>query len=129
MLKGVSEAIVKYNATDNDSAIVRLIDDIQQNFHCCGANGPSDWKNNTEYSDGVKLPPTCCGKDIPEGMNNCSLSTSFHFKEGCVDIITDELKTSVNTFAWVGVVVIVAQILGIASSCMLSNKRREYIYV
>lgn len=129
MLKGINEAIGKYNATDRDNAIVRVIDDIQQNFHCCGANGPSDWKNNTGYADGIKLPVTCCGKDMPNNTDTCSINTSFHFKEGCVNIITDELKSSVSFLGWVGVVVIGIQFIGIIFSCMLSNQRREYTYV
>lgn len=130
MLKGLNEAIVKYNPSHNDSAIVGVIDDIQSTFHCCGANGPSDWQNNTIYNSSTMLPPTCCGKEMKaEGWNNCTINTSFHFTNGCVDIITDELKSSVNTLGWAGVVVIVVQFLGVVFSCMLSNQRREYIYV
>ena len=80
------------------TATVRLIDDIQQNFHCCGAKGPINWKNYTEYPDGINLPVTCCNKDSLEDMSNCTTASSFH--EGFVEIITDELKSSVNTFAY-----------------------------
>ncbi len=129
MLKGLNEAIVKYNPTHNDSAIVSVIDDIQGTFHCCGANGPFDWQNNTLYHDGISLPPTCCNKEAKAEGLNCTTTTSFHFTNGCVDIITDELKSSLNTLGWAGVVVIVVQFLGVVFSCMLSNQRREYIYV
>ena len=129
MQKGINEAIVKYNQTDKDSAIVRVIDDIQQNFHCCGSSSPSDWKNNTEYSDGIKLPLTCCNKDMPNGTDTCSINTNHHFREVFVDIITEELKSSINPLAWIGVVVIIVQFLGIIFSCKLSNQRREYTYV
>ena len=120
--------IVKYNESDIDSAITRIVDDIQTNFKCCGDDSPSNWSNNTQFSDGIKLPRSCCKRDMPLTIN-CSIATHFAYKDGCVDIISDELKSSVNFLGWVGIIVIAVQVIGVIFSCMLATKRRDYTYV
>lgn len=123
MESGLDEAIRKYNDSD-DSAINKMIDDIQTRFACCGADNPKDWKNNTNYTDG-SLPKSCCEKD--HGVR-CSMSGP-HFVSGCVEIITGELRNSVSYLGSLVVTLIVVQIIGLIFSCVLLGQRRRYNYV
>lgn len=123
MESGLDEAIRKYH-DDDDSAISKMIDDIQTRFACCGADGPGDWKNNTNYHENGLLPKSCC-KDVGE---QCSMSGP-HYTRGCVEIISDELRNSVSYLGSLVITVIVVQIIGLIFSCLLSGQRRQYNYV
>ena len=131
METGIEEAIRKYNETDKDSAISLMIDDIQTHFNCCGADGPADWKKfNTHYNQtSDQLPKSCCYKDVSNETNVCTMESHRIFKDGCVNIISEELKSSVSYLGSLVITVIVLQILGIAFSCMLAGQRRQYAYV
>jgi len=131
MQKGIGEAITKYNESDTEhNAITRIINDIQQNFQCCGGSNYTDWKNNPAYNSTIlpmSLPMSCCPKESKVPI--CNVAVSDHYEKGCVDVISDELKNSFSYLGWVGVVVILTQVVGIFFSCMLSNRQREYTYV
>ncbi|OTF78609.1 Cd63 antigen-like protein [Euroglyphus maynei] len=101
-----------------------MIDDIQSRFACCGANGPGDWTNNTNYTNG-SLPESCCKQDIGE---QCSASGP-HYIRGCVEIITDELRNSVSYLGSLVITLVVVQIIGLIFSCLLLGQRRRYNYV
>jgi len=45
-------AIESYNATDPGAKYTRLLDELQWNVKCCGANNASDWKD--------EIPISCC---------------------------------------------------------------------
>lgn len=129
MESGIEEAIRKYNQTDKDSAISLMVDDIQSHFKCCGANGPADWKNNTHFEND-SLPNSCCKKDDYNGSEPvCTSKANSSYKDGCVNIITEELKSSVSYLSSVVITIIILQILGICFSCLLSGQRRQYSYV
>lgn len=127
MQSGFETAVVRYNATDKESPLTVLVDDVQSHFRCCGANSPADWKNNTFYKDST-LPKSCCRADMELNIT-CSMESENHFREGCVDIISDELKSSVSYLATIAIIVILVQVVGILFSCCLTCQRRQYAYV
>lgn len=126
METGFEEAVVKFNRTDSNSALSILVDDVQSHFKCCGANGPYDWRNNTFFPND-ELPLSCCKKD----MNNtvCSTLTMSHYTDGCVNIISDELRSSVNFLSTIGIIIIIVQIIGIMFSCSIVCQRKQYAYI
>lgn len=117
--------IRKYNATEN-STINDIVDRIQTNFNCCGADSPKDWRENAFYKNNDLLPKSCC-KDLPDSQQ-CGMATQ-HFTDGCVEIISDELRYSITYLGWVLIAVIVLQIIGLAFSCTISARRAKYNYV
>ena len=131
MLTGIDEAIVKYNETDSDSAINKVIDDIQKSFHCCGAKGPEDWRNNTQFAKGDHIPQSCCSKDLHfvNTSEVCTVTSEYHYKDGCVENIANQLKGLYDNLVYVGLSVVFIQIIAIVFSCMLANRRGDYAYV
>lgn len=123
---GIEKCIVKYNETDHQSSFTTILDDIQTQWHCCGANAPTDWRKNVAYNGTDLLPRSCCNK---ETVGQCTSNSSTLFNEGCVPILVDEVKESVNTLFWVAIAVAGIQILAVIFSCSVSGQRREYQYV
>uniref|UniRef100_A0A5K3EFM4 Tetraspanin n=1 Tax=Mesocestoides corti TaxID=53468 RepID=A0A5K3EFM4_MESCO len=76
---------------------------------CCGANGPSDWKNATKY---------CC----PKGETNC---TTTYFTQGCVDVIYDLLKNNLVGVAITVIVLGIIEIGAIVAAVFLAKKATE----
>lgn len=123
---GIDRCITKYNETNQESAFTKLLDDIQVQWHCCGAESYHDWQNNTAYNGTVKLPRSCCPMD---NASECTVHSAALFTQGCVPILTEEVKNSVSALFWVAIIVCVIQILGIIFSCSVVGQRREYSYV
>lgn len=53
-----------YNQTDQ-GALTKAVDEMQQDFHCCGVVAYSDWLNSTYIKNnpqnlGLKTPTSCC---------------------------------------------------------------------
>ncbi|VDD79226.1 unnamed protein product [Mesocestoides corti] len=82
---------------------------LQQELKCCGANGPSDWKNATKY---------CC----PKGETNC---TTTYFTQGCVDVIYDLLKNNLVGVAITVIVLGIIEIGAIVAAVFLAKKATE----
>ena len=68
---GLKEAIRKYNFTDPDAHYTRVIDDLQWNVKCCGANNVTDW---IELQS--RIPASCCPKDSAESCSALSVATT-----------------------------------------------------
>merc|ERR1712168_415959 len=55
----------KYSPGGTDNA-TKLWDEVQENFKCCGVEGPSDWEVNTALNSTSSVPDSCC-KDKTNG--------------------------------------------------------------
>jgi CD63 antigen len=118
---GFSAAILKYNNTD--PSIDSVIDDIQQNLDCCGANNYSDWDLNPRYK-GENYPYSCCNETHNQD-NLCKFPNVYTI--GCVDKIDNEIRGSVGLLGGIGIAVAVIQLIGIVFACSLSRTvKKEY---
>lgn len=87
-----------------------VVDKIQHEFQCCGANRPDEW-NST-------LPPSCC-KDEP-----CSLVNAY--KDGCSQKVIDESKYLLKKLGGVAIgVAFVKAIAVVFSLCLASSIKRH----
>jgi len=118
---GFLAAIVKYNNTD--LAVDRVIDDIQSNLLCCGANNASDWDQNPNFK-GESYPPSCCNETQVHD-SRCHLPNVYTI--GCVDKIDNEIRGSFGLLGGIGIAVAVIQLIGIVFACSLSRTvKKEY---
>jgi len=62
---------------DGNSKIQNEWDSLQQEWTCCGADGPADWNNSTVFQ---KKPPTSC---CPNNKCDDALSPTNYYKDGC----------------------------------------------
>ncbi|XP_034246733.1 tetraspanin-18 [Thrips palmi] len=83
-------------------------DKTQETLHCCGVDGPSDWK--------AQVPESCCkmGPAGKPGALECD-----KYKEGCLH---EAVKTARDHAAFIGtagVIVACIMLLGMIFSCIL----------
>jgi len=64
-----------YNQTGQES-LTRAVDQMQQEFECCGVEKYSDWKASTfiKQSESLKTPTSCCKTPSPRCNNWCGCS-------------------------------------------------------
>lgn len=118
------------------------IDTIQREFHCCGAEGPADWKHSkydqqSSKGDGIlslaasavgvnfNIPSSCC-RD--EGSDLCKVSqrggyTSYVnseiYSEGCIDKLIEILRAYATVVTAVGITIGVLEVVGLVFSLLL----------
>ncbi|XP_041471258.1 23 kDa integral membrane protein-like [Lytechinus variegatus] len=95
MLQSINETYdLKAGATE-------AVDDIQKLFHCCGANGYSDYKNSEHLKEGLAVPESCCViKNHITGITaNCTMGAKGQptypdlvWIDGCVDASVEQIK-------------------------------------
>ncbi|GLH15270.1 hypothetical protein R5R35_011976 [Gryllus longicercus] len=116
------------------------IDTIQRELHCCGAEGPSDWKHSkydvqstkSELSLAVSalginfnIPSSCCrheGSDacrVSQGGGYTSIVNPEIYSEGCIDKLIDILRTYATVVTAVGITICVLEIIGLVFSLLL----------
>jgi hypothetical protein len=126
------EDILAYTVNGTDSNANRFIDQAQEEFNCCGFNGPDDWFNTTYIEEtGGMLPQSCscgnlnCGSCIPFG-EECDPNNpgdSLVWAQGCKGHIRDEIVESLVVGAGTAIAFGAIQLLGAA----IALKIRKYL--
>ena len=72
--QSVQDMMNKYNSSAPGS---NNMDELQKFLHCCGADGPSDWKWPES-----RLPMSCCRNE----ESTCTQNSDDKYTEGCAEI-------------------------------------------
>jgi CD63 antigen len=135
--EGVNNSINEYK-TKNGSVEQKIIDDLQKELSCCGADGFKDWMmNNPIVNDTV--PSSCCINETicdrnstfitdncGEGKRNenCPINT-----KGCVNEVDIILKKAVIGVAGVAIGLAFIEVVGMVFACYLAKRIRSgYTY-
>ncbi|KAJ3642822.1 hypothetical protein Zmor_025575 [Zophobas morio] len=110
------KAVEKLFVRINDDSAVKRINHIQKNFRCCGATGPSWWKNMFNKP----LPISCCA----EMKDPCTNP----YEKGCGGVYSATIQKNVGVIGGVAIgfspVLLVTAIL--AWYIRLAIKKRQY---
>ncbi|KAM9672605.1 CD63 antigen [Trichechus inunguis] len=104
---------------DNQTAL--LLDGMQRDFKCCGADNYTDWENILVPKD--RVPDSCC--------INVTQSCGLHFNvtnintKGCVEKIGGWLRSSVLVVAAAALGIAFVEVLGIIFACCLVKSIRS----
>lgn len=92
-----------------NKSIQRAWDETQESFHCCGVDGPTDWKS--------QIPSSCC-KMGPEGkQEECDSGKAY--KQGCLEVAVNSARDHAGVISTAGVIVACIMLLGMIFSCIL----------
>ncbi|XP_074594821.1 CD63 antigen-like [Brevipalpus obovatus] len=122
--EGMNKFLDKYEFGGNNTETL-IIDDLQLNIKCCGAQNVSDWT----AKQGGKIPESCCGHLPAKSVDNSTITTTAPeectadkaFKKGCVAAISDIITTYANPVAGVLLTVGVVQLLGVIMACVFAS--------
>lgn len=106
------------NATHNTSVIwdemqinvitqlvaIVLFQRFMLQFHCCGVEGPRDWRNSSivNNTEGF-IPMSCCGHEAGAlGNFSCTLNSRTLYQEGCVKKFGEFVEDNASTIGLAG---------------------------
>ncbi|EDV26815.1 Tetraspanin-3 [Trichoplax sp. H2] len=130
--KDLENAIKNYD-THNDHGIDRIVDKIQELFHCCGNHNYTDWSSSPfDHVYPASVPDSCC-KNRTSGCGNDSLSLPRNqageiiYIEGCHDAIFnvahDDMGIIIAVAASFAAIQILCMICTVFIMCRRSNDR------
>ncbi|XP_039501660.1 23 kDa integral membrane protein [Drosophila santomea] len=89
-----------------------IFDAIQQSMHCCGSNSALDYINK-----GKLLPSSCCS-------GSCLNPANYY--PGCRGKFIDLMSARGENVNYVGIGLIVGELIGFIFACCLANNVRNY---
>lgn len=72
---------------------------VQSFVHCCGLDGPSDWLQHHQHSNGI---PTECCDESSTASSECTVDAAY--EKGCVEELADYLEIFDLTLGSIGIV-------------------------
>ncbi|KAK3102811.1 hypothetical protein FSP39_014078 [Pinctada imbricata] len=120
--KYVGSAVMNLYGKDGKEEVTKAIDQLQQNFGCCGFLSPSDWNNHTMSSQ----PLSCCKV---QNSTTCNQRPSLLYTEGCFSKLVAWFQDKIIYVAAFGIGVGAVQIFGIAAAiclCKAADEEEEF---
>ena len=101
--------LAKINSTHSYSSDT-ILDYIQHKLKCCGVEGPSDWKRNSNFGN-ESVPDSCCEVETSSCGKNYRPNDMFH--DGCLTNIMNKITIYFNwqigflaIFSFIGALVV-----------------------
>lgn len=110
--KELKESIGKYN---DEEAVKKSWDFLQENFQCCGAEGPLDWSSEL----GPTIVPTSCCKRGSDGEPGTCTAVLNSYSTGCVQKMRDFVERNSSLFGGIAIAVAVLLLLSMIVSCAI----------
>jgi len=140
-----SEIIAELNKYGLDPKITSKWDTLQREFHCCGGTGHLiGYENyrNTPLGAKNSVPDSCCvhysencGANMLQN-DKATIQNDIHIN-GCMEILTDKLRTDVIpmmvVYAIIGVILALTELITVVLACayvaqIMRRKRRAEEY-
>jgi CD63 antigen len=99
-------------------------DKIQEQFVCCGVEGPTDWTKSKAFNNTLDAPDSCCTgveTDTCGKGKNTKPFTGLH-TEGCLEKFQAFVEGNVYLVGGVGIAVALVQLLAVITGCCLAKK-------
>ncbi|KAM8934467.1 CD63 antigen-like [Pelodytes ibericus] len=108
-----------------DPEITGALDNLQQEFQCCGANNFTDWYNSTSTLSATSVPRSCCKNVQPKCGADPLVNVDKIYQEGCVLKLKSWISEHVSVIGAVGVGLGFSQVFGIFLSWLFVRILRE----
>ncbi|XP_054033418.1 CD63 antigen isoform X2 [Dryobates pubescens] len=118
--EGLWDAMSRYG---EDQAMTQAVDELQQDFKCCGANNYTDWANIEQFKLNDTVPRSCCRQDT--AACNVHPSPTTVYEKGCLQSIESWMKKNILLVAAVALGIAFFELLGIIFACCLMKGIRS----
>ncbi|XP_038577996.1 CD63 antigen [Micropterus salmoides] len=116
----LSEMMKHYNTTEE---FKKAVDELQQEWKCCGVNSSSDWRDFKP--DGNSVPESCCVNVTANCGNGAMTNPVKVYLKGCHDAVEALLKKNILWVIVAALVIAFLQIMGIVFACLLMRGIRS----
>ncbi|XP_067383126.1 CD63 antigen [Channa argus] len=116
----LKEMIASYQ---NSTEIKETMDYLQKEWHCCGLNSSTDWKDFKPDMNSV--PDSCCVNVTKDCGIGAMKNTAKVHQEGCEVALEAFLKKNIQWVIVAALVIAFLQIMGIVFACLLMRGIRS----
>ncbi|XP_076024857.1 CD63 antigen-like [Genypterus blacodes] len=118
--RDLRETIFKYN---NNSSVLKAVNQMQENLKCCGVNGSADWKYFKP--DEKSVPDSCC-VNVTTGCGAGTLAEpqKVHQK-GCSHALEELQKKDLSWVIVAALGIVFLQTMGIVFACLFMRGLRS----
>ncbi|XP_072510106.1 tetraspanin-11 isoform X2 [Notamacropus eugenii] len=103
--------------------ITYSVDQLQQDFRCCGSNSSADWEYSTYIqspdAEGRKVPDSCCKTVVVLCGQRAHPSNIYKVEGGCITKLEHFLANHLLLMGAVGIGIACLQICGMVLTCCL----------
>lgn len=101
-------------------------DSIQEQFKCCGVDGPNDWANSTELEPiGTTVPDSCCTNAATNcGKEKLDPPISGIYTDGCLDQFVQYVENNIYLIGGAGIGIAVVQLIAVIAACCLGKRMK-----
>ncbi|XP_038048837.1 CD63 antigen-like [Patiria miniata] len=106
-----------------NNATKTLLDNLQQDFKCCGVDSYKDWYQEYKRDE---VPKSCCKNETGTCPVDPPVEKDIYTK-GCLDALYDFLEKNIVVIAGIAIAIAVVQIFGVVCACCLMRSiKSEY---
>ncbi|XP_021185263.1 23 kDa integral membrane protein isoform X2 [Helicoverpa armigera] len=119
IVKSVDALFDKRASANVDKATDTVINNMQQQFACCGKNGPQD------YGLSISLPDSCCSTTSTLGSiigGRCTIEVAHR---GCAGVISELYEKWNKPIAGIAIGIACVELIGALFSLYLANSIRN----
>ncbi|XP_056137877.1 CD151 antigen isoform X2 [Lampris incognitus] len=118
---------LKYQQPEQDS-ITQAVDNLQQEFKCCGSNSSLDWSDSVwiqAAGNNRLVPDSCCKTPSDYCGRRDHPSNIYKVEGGCIMKLEDYILSQLHIIGAVGIGVAFLQLVGMMFTCCLYRSLKE----
>ena len=124
VIKQMKKGLANYNEDDHQGVTLTW-DAMQETYHCCGIEQPSDWES--VLAEQKSVPDSCC-KIKSDNCGKGAVDSEAIFREGCFTKFAKDVETNVEIAGAVGGVLGAVQLIAILVACCLGRRAASRRY-
>uniref|UniRef100_A0A7N9CQ34 CD151 antigen n=6 Tax=Macaca TaxID=9539 RepID=A0A7N9CQ34_MACFA len=121
--ENLKDTMAKRYHQPGHQAVTSAVDQLQQEFHCCGSNNSQDWRDSewirSGEAGGRVVPDSCCKTVVAGCGQRDHASNIYKVEGGCITKLETFIQEHLRVIGAVGTGIACVQVFGMIFTCCL----------
>ncbi|XP_030657833.1 CD151 antigen isoform X1 [Nomascus leucogenys] len=121
--ENLKDTMTKRYHQPGHEAVTSAVDQLQQEFHCCGSNNSQDWRDSewihSGEAGGRVVPDSCCKTVVAGCGQRDHASNIYKVEGGCITKLETFIQEHLRVIGAVGIGIACVQVFGMVFTCCL----------
>ncbi|KAL4671284.1 CD151 antigen isoform X1 [Chlorocebus sabaeus] len=121
--ENLKDTMAKRYHQPGHEAVTSAVDQLQQEFHCCGSNNSQDWRDSewirSGEAGGRVVPDSCCKTVVAGCGQRDHASNIYKVEGGCITKLETFIQEHLRVIGAVGTGIACVQVFGMIFTCCL----------